>query len=302
MSRSHFALFVALLVHTLLLLLFWILGTFASEIKTYEKKEQKKIKVSLKEMPPKHKDSGEKKIIEKNPPPLAPSMPKGSQLKEVEQIPKKRELIEFKPKKEQSSKKISADKTKKEPVQSAESRKTEPIPPVKTYIPLDIPALAPKIPVPAAPKERKKESLEWLYEDRTDKDEKDQKRLQTGSSIGNQNLKELYGDEFGELTPGQQKYLLDNQEIMRRITQEVLNRVAQVNLSRELDVNRMNIVEFYLHPNGDISDFRFIKKSGYYILDDTTKETIEYAYSKYPRPQEKILVRYNVFYNLARYQ
>jgi len=117
----------------------------------------------------------------------------------------------------------------------------------------------------------------------------------------NSNLKELYGDEFGKLTPGQQKYLIDNQEIMRRITQEVLNRVARVNLSRDINVNSTNIVEFYLHPNGDMTDFKFLKKSGYYVLDDTTKETIEYAYSRYPRPNEKILVRYNVFYNLAGY-
>jgi len=88
---------------------------------------------------------------------------------------------------------------------------------------------------------------------------------------------------------------------MRRITQQVLNRVARVNIPRDLNVNRSNVIEFYLHPNGDMSGFRFISKSGYYILDDTTKETIEYAYSRYPRPKETTLIRYNVYYNLARY-
>ena len=88
---------------------------------------------------------------------------------------------------------------------------------------------------------------------------------------------------------------------MRRITQQVLTRVARVNLKSNLNVNRSNTIEFYLHPNGDMSDFRFLEKSGYYTLDDTTKETIEYAYSRYPRPKEKILIRYNVYYNLAQY-
>jgi len=88
---------------------------------------------------------------------------------------------------------------------------------------------------------------------------------------------------------------------MRRITQEVLTRVARVNLNNDLNVNRTNVIEFKLHPNGDMSDFRFLKKSGYYVLDDTTKETIGYAYSRYPRPKETILIRYNVFYNLAKY-
>jgi len=88
---------------------------------------------------------------------------------------------------------------------------------------------------------------------------------------------------------------------MRRITQQVLNRVARVNLDRNLNVNRSNVIEFYLHPNGDMSDFKFLSKSGYYTLDDITKETIEYAYSKYPRPKEKTLIRYNVYYHLAKY-
>lgn len=88
---------------------------------------------------------------------------------------------------------------------------------------------------------------------------------------------------------------------MRRITQQVLNRVARVNIPRDLNVNRSNVVQFYLHPNGNISDLKFLSKSGFYVLDDTTKETIEYAYSKYPRPKEKTLIRYNVYYHLANY-
>ena len=88
---------------------------------------------------------------------------------------------------------------------------------------------------------------------------------------------------------------------MRRITQEVLNRQARVSNINNINVNRTNIIEFYLHPNGDMTDFKFLEKSGYFILDDITKATIEYAYSKYPRPTEKTLIRYNVLYNLARY-
>ena len=88
---------------------------------------------------------------------------------------------------------------------------------------------------------------------------------------------------------------------MRRITQEVLNRVARINIPRDLNVNSINVIEFYLHPNGDMTDFRFLQKSEYFILNETTKETIEYAYSKYPPTKEKTLIRYNVFYNLARY-
>lgn len=308
MNRSSFALFVALLIHFVLLLLFWLLGSIAPEIKKEQKPQENKIKVSLKEMPKISKDSGDKKEIIKKPPQIAPPMPKGSQLKELVPPAEKKPPIKYDP----SS--IEQPKPKELPMQRAESilqekkveqetqeesksdtklPRTEPIPPSKPYIPV-----AP----PPPKKEEKKESYSWLYEDKSKEEAEEKKTKQSsGSSIGSSNLKELYGDMFGKLTPGQQKYLIDNQEIMRRITQEVLNRVAQVNLTRDLNVNRTNVVEFYLHPNGDISDFKFLKKSGYYVLDDTTKETIEYAYSRYPRPEEKILVRYNVFYNLARY-
>jgi len=308
LNRSSFALFVALLIHFILLLLFWLLGTIAPEIKKEQKEPDNKIKVSLKEMPKISKDAGDKKEILKKPPQIAPPMPKGSQLKELVPPTEKKPPIKYDP----SS--IEQPKPKELPMQRAESilqekrvqqevqkesktelPKIEPIPPSKPYIPIAQPPKEEK-------KQEQKESYSWLYEDRSKEDTDEKKAKQrSGSSIGSSTLKELYGDEFGKLTPGQQKYLIDNQEIMRRITQEVLNRVAQVNLTRDLNVNRTNVVEFYLHPNGDISDFKFLKKSGYYVLDDTTKETIEYAYSRYPRPEEKILVRYNVFYNLARH-
>jgi outer membrane biosynthesis protein TonB len=244
-------------------------------------------------MPKKDKKSGDiKKKIE--PSTIAPPMPKGSQLEKIVKPP-----VKYEPKK--PVKKPKLNPTEPEPVSKAEP-KTEPLL-QKPFI-----TLAPKKDVNTTEQEPKKEtkkSLNPLYamlsQDKSSKEEETEEKKTYKSSSINQNIKELYGDEFGKLSPGQQKYILDNQEIMRRITQQVLTRVARVNLSRDLNVNRSNVIEFYLHPNGDMSDFKFLEKSGYYVLDDTTKETIEYAYSRYPRPTEKTLVRYNVFYNLARY-
>ena len=297
MNRSSFAFLVAVLIHLLFILIFWILGTLAPEIKKPLKKEEKKIKISLKEMPKTKKPSGDTKK-ELKPSPIAPPMPKGSQLKKiVEQAP-----VKYEPKKEQKKPKLN--KPIEPPKTKPESQsKTKPLPPEKPYIPL----FEPKKQEPKkeykeeVKKETKKDPLSWMYQDLSEKEEKVQNSNKLAGSSINQNIQELYGDEFGKLTPGQQKYILDNQEIMRRITQQVLTRVARVNLKTDLNVNRSNVIEFYLHPNGDMSDFRFLEKSGYYILDDTTKETIEYAYSRYPRPTEKTLVRYNVYYHLARY-
>jgi TonB family protein len=65
-------------------------------------------------------------------------------------------------------------------------------------------------------------------------------------------------------------------------------------------INDRNTVEFYLHPDGSISNFRFIENSKVDILNDTTKETIEIVCVKYPRPKEKRLIRYCVRYDLDK--
>jgi outer membrane biosynthesis protein TonB len=300
-NRSSFALFVALLIHLVLFLLLWIIFSHAStDINKELKKQEKKIKISLKEMPIKHKKSGltKKKVPE---PKIAPPMPKGSQLKKIVKPAKAAKPVKYEPKKRVKKPKLNKVKkaTKKKPSKvKQKQKKIEPIPPKKPYIPL----LTKKTDQNKTKKLKTKKALAWLYEDVAAKEpqQKSDKSIKDNSSIS-QNIKELYGEEFGKLTPGQQQYILDNQEIMRRITQQVLIRVARVNIPRDLHVNRHNIVEFKLHPNGDMTDFKFLSKSGYYILDDTTKETIEYAYSRYPRPKETTLIRYNVFYNLAGY-
>jgi outer membrane biosynthesis protein TonB len=293
-NRSSFALFVALLIHLLLLLFFWLLGTFSPEIKKPKQEEEQKIKISLKEMPKKHKKSG---LDKKKPQPtkVAPPMPKGKQLKKI--VKPNKPPVKFEPKK--PIKKPVLNKQKIKPKPKKKQPKVEPLPPKKPFIPL---LEKKKKDINKTEKPKEKDPLSWMFEDKA-KNEKEPTNRETNPNSGNisQNIKELYGEEFGKLSPGQQQYIIDNQEIMRRITQQVLTRVARVNLPRDLNVNRSNVIEFYLHPNGDMTDFKFLSKSGYYVLDDTTKETIEYAYSRYPRPKEKTLIRYNVYYNLARY-
>ncbi len=294
MNRSTFALFVALLIHLVILLLFWILGSIEPKIKKQAPKETK-IKVSLKELPKKFKKTGtiKKKIIKR--PKIAPPMPKGKQLKKIA----KKQKIRLKPK----QKKITP--TLNKPKQIKPVQKQKPKPRIKQVEQKPFIPLLSDINITTKPKPKQKKKEESLYsmlsQDKSSQEKKETKKtIQSGSSISS-DVKELYGEEFGKLSPGQQKYILDNQEIMRRITQQVLTRVARVNLPGDLNVNRSNVIEFYLHPNGDMTDFKFLQKSGYYVLDDTTKETIGYAYSRYPRPTEKTLIRYNVYYNLARY-
>ena len=110
-----------------------------------------------------------------------------------------------------------------------------------------------------------------------------------------------YKDILDRLTPSERKYTLDNQEILHQIIQHTLDRVSRINIPRDLRVNSSNVAEFYLLPNGDISEIKFITKSEYSIFNKITKETIAYAYEKFPRPDQKTLMRYKFDYNLLGY-
>jgi outer membrane biosynthesis protein TonB len=274
LNRTSFALFVALIIHLLLLSLFLLLYKIVDFTPIEPKKKPQRIKISLKEKPlPVIK----RKVIKK----ASKAIKKQKYKKRITKKIKTKPITKLN--------KIS--KIKKE------IQRAKPLPSFKefTFTP-------PKHEYKKrAKKEEEKSLFDILSEDKSQETTQEKKSVRSEKSSISSNIKELYGDKFKELSKAQQDYILDNEEIMRRITQRVLTRVASVNLKRNLNVNRTNVIEFYLHPNGDMSDFKFLKKSGYFVLDETTKETIEYAYSKYPRVKEKTLIRYNVYYNLARY-
>lgn len=107
---------------------------------------------------------------------------------------------------------------------------------------------------------------------------------------------ELYGEEFGDYGLVEQDFIINNLRDIGRITQRYLK--YPVNAIR-LGQQGKNVVEFYLHPNGDISELRIIKSSGYEILDRNSERTIELAYKDYPHPISKVRIR--IFVDLALY-
>ena len=274
MNRTYFALFIALLIHILFTLLFLLFKNSIDTTSPTPKKEEKRLKISLKNI--------QKTKVEKKATPIAPPMPKGSQLKKIVKHKIKKPIIKKVPKP-----KIIKPVKKKKVLPKKE----------KVFVPLVKQKKIQTVEINPI----KNDPMAWMYEDKSDKEVEKKEQQDYSHNNINQNIKELYGDKFGKLTKGQQEYILNNQEIMRRITQEVLTRVASVNIGRDIRVNRSNVIEFYLHPNGDMTDFKFLQKSGVFTLDRTTQETMEYAYSRYPRPKEKTLIRYNVFYRLANY-
>jgi len=290
MNRSTAAFLIALMFHLILIMLFLLLGFYTPKVEKIKPPEEHRIKVSLKEKPKVTKDAA---MRNKTKPAKHKLMPKGKQLKKIQKKP----FIKHTPKPPvKPQKPVTKIKPKKV---KPKKPKIAPLPPEKPYIPLK------KKPVKVdenKTKEPKKENSR-LYsflskKVATEPVKESTKRSNKRESKLLSNIKDAYGESFGELSPGEQKYILDNQEVMRRITQQVLNRVGRVNIPRDMRVNSSNIVEFYLYPNGDISEIKFVNKSNFYILDDTTKETIEYAYSKYPRPAQKTRIRYKVGYYL----
>jgi periplasmic protein TonB len=139
-----------------------------------------------------------------------------------------------------------------------------------------------------------------LHDSLSKPDSSAQEKVQSSTKISD-TIQRLYGDKFNELSEGEQQYILDNQEAMRRITQKVLDRYAQSRIPNNIRTNDTNMIEFYLHPDGSISNIRFLQNSQLSILNDTTKEVIELSYAQYPRPKQKTLIRYRVAYNLIGY-
>jgi len=314
MTRSTAALIIAILFHLLIILLFWLLGVSIASHEVKPKPPEERIKVALRELPKAKENAAVKNKIP--PAEKIPPMPKGSQL---EKIPKPSEHTKALPTPQeqiavQPSGPVQPQQKIPTPKKSAEAeapvQKTEPMPPEKPYIPFM-----------KAPEEVTKSAKQVTETNATEVPQSHQKLFaklskkqiseKTSSSSASassrreslipDDIREAYGDAFGKLSEGEQKYLLDNQEIMRRLTQAQLDDTGRTMIPNTLRVNDYNIVEFYLHPDGSMTDFRVVRHSGFFLLDEVTKETIESVYWKYPRPEQKTLVRYKFGYFLRGY-
>lgn len=113
-------------------------------------------------------------------------------------------------------------------------------------------------------------------------------------------LRKLYKDDFSTFTKEQKRFLQDNLTKIATITQKYLYLRGYPYIAIKTRQEGTNAVEFWLHPNGDISDLRLLTSSGYEALDKNSIETIETAFKDYPRPKTttkiKIFVKYSIIY------
>lgn len=111
-------------------------------------------------------------------------------------------------------------------------------------------------------------------------------------------IRELYGSEFDTLMPAQKKFIKLNIGAIQRITQRTLTRNGYPDVAIRTEQQGTNVISFYLHPNGDISDLRLTKNIGYAALDENTLEVIRIAYKDYPKPIMKTKIVFYVTYEI----
>lgn len=214
------------------------------------------------------------------------SVPKGSDVKFVKLQPKK---IEQKPKK-----KVEEVQKKQKIVEPPkEFKKVKEVKPVQKKVKTKPKPIPDKKPIPYAKPEVKPFNLNDFLNAKDKKDDKE-KEDEKIDEITKSYIK-LYGEEFSKFSDETKKYLRESLSTIGQITQRYLEYPY---LAAYGGQSGTNVIEFFLHPDGTISDVKMKTSSGYNILDWNTKDTIEKAYKDYPRPKEKTKIIIYVNYIL----
>ena len=111
-------------------------------------------------------------------------------------------------------------------------------------------------------------------------------------------IRMLYGKEFHTYSRQQKKFIRENLDEIHRITQNTLWRQGYPDEALRMYIQGTNVVQFYLHPNGDISGLRLKREIGYRVLDKHTIEVIKTAYKDYPRPERTTKIIFYVTYEI----
>jgi len=120
----------------------------------------------------------------------------------------------------------------------------------------------------------------------------------SSGSYSSKMINQLYGKEFASFSPTQKKFIKKNLGLIHRITQRTLTRNGYPEVAVRTRQQGTNVVSFYLHPNGDISNLRLKTKIGYAALDDNTLEVIRIAYKDYPLKNKKTKIVFYVQYSI----
>jgi protein TonB len=111
-------------------------------------------------------------------------------------------------------------------------------------------------------------------------------------------IQQYYGLEFDTYSSEQKKFIKNNLTTIHRITQRTLTMNGYPDIAVRTGQQGMNVVSFYLHPNGDITELKLKRQIGYEALDSNTLDVIRIAYKDYPLPNKKTKIMFHVMYSL----
>ncbi len=304
---------LSLLLHLLIVLLFW-----ASAEKIFSPppaKQEKKITLDLSQFVPPAPPPQPKVMPVPPPQPVIPPKPKPKKVVKKKPEPKKKVLEEKKiltAKKDIQENNVtkSAKKPEKKIVKKKEKKKKE-----KKVIKKKKKVVKKKIvkkPPPKKPKKRvvqkkprKKQYTSPLANSlmgsSSSKSMQTSPRRSVASSSSRRMIKQLYGSEFDGYSAEQKKFINNNLGIIHRITQMTLSRNGYPETAARTGQQGVNIVSFYLHPNGNISGLRLEKHMGHEALDRNTLHVIRIAYKDYPLPRKKTKIKFFVQYSIDGY-
>jgi hypothetical protein len=100
-----------------------------------------------------------------------------------------------------------------------------------------------------------------------------------------------YGELFEDLSHAEKVYIVNNIVAIHRIDRQVGNALLAEKAPNDFQNGDSNFVEMYLYPGGTVSDITLINQKENGALDELTMETVQMSYAKYPRPQQKTLIR-----------
>jgi TonB family protein len=125
-----------------------------------------------------------------------------------------------------------------------------------------------------------------------------QRRKQLNRNSSSNLINRLYGKEFNTYSSAQKSFLKSNLGRIHSITQRALNRNGYPESAIRMGQEGVNVVSFYLHPNGNITNLKLEKSMGHSSLDENTLQVIRIAYSEYPLPKVKTKIKFYVNYTI----
>jgi protein TonB len=307
--RTLKGLLLSLLLHLLILLLFtknWKELTMAPP-----KGQDKKISLNLQQMvtppPPKPKPvPPTPKPVPVPQPVVTPPIPKPIIEKPIEPKPevqpiKKKSLDESKKVfAQQSTEENNVTKVEPKPLEKKVEKKVEKKKVVKKKVPKKVEKK--RVVKKTQPKRQPKRSNDplanMLMGSGTSMYPSKPSRPSSSGSYGARMINQLYGEEFNTYSATQKKFIKNNLGNIHRITQRTLTRNGYPEVAVRTRQQGTNIVSFYLHPNGDISDLKLKRHIGHQALDQNTLDVIRTAYKDYPLPNKKTKIIFYVKYSI----